>query len=344
MTWTPDGTQGRFRCQTHPVGSFDLKPWQPPFQVTAGTCLFHYTPAAGLLGILETGTLWATEASGLNDAAEITLGQQKVRELIDELPRTELQSEMRFAVEQVLDANGPDASDVFVLAASMQQDDANQWRLYADEGRGYCVELDSAVPLTVLARGKPPRVRAPSSSRTKLRITFTDTGYVSTWSRALYDEETTREAFLNLATWADRARADAEQSEWPDPDSGDPSPSQQFGYHLSRAIASLTRCVKAPGFSGETEARVLVSFLVGDVHAHARATPRGIVRHFSMGQGTSDGKAVTFTGKQRKRLPIKTVTLGPGLRFELAAPAIRSLLDRHGYEKVKVLKSHVQLR
>jgi hypothetical protein len=35
--------------------------------------LFHYTTAAGLLGIVQTGTLWATQANYLNDSAECRL-------------------------------------------------------------------------------------------------------------------------------------------------------------------------------------------------------------------------------------------------------------------------------
>src|SRR5262245_59435591 len=35
--------------------------------------LFHYTTAAGLIGIIETQTLWATHANFLNDSAECQL-------------------------------------------------------------------------------------------------------------------------------------------------------------------------------------------------------------------------------------------------------------------------------
>lgn len=35
--------------------------------------LFHYTTAAGLIGIITTQTLWATHANFLNDSAECQL-------------------------------------------------------------------------------------------------------------------------------------------------------------------------------------------------------------------------------------------------------------------------------
>jgi hypothetical protein len=36
--------------------------------------VWHYTNAAGLLGILRSNVLWATDAFFLNDAAEVTYG------------------------------------------------------------------------------------------------------------------------------------------------------------------------------------------------------------------------------------------------------------------------------
>jgi hypothetical protein len=52
--------------------------------------LFHYTSLAGLLGILETGELWASELRSLNDVAELTLGfdliTDEVRRRLGEAP------------------------------------------------------------------------------------------------------------------------------------------------------------------------------------------------------------------------------------------------------------------
>jgi hypothetical protein len=50
--------------KVHPIGR---RTHDPQFS------LFHYTTASGLLGIVETKTLWATQANFLNDAAECQL-------------------------------------------------------------------------------------------------------------------------------------------------------------------------------------------------------------------------------------------------------------------------------
>ena len=40
--------------------------------------LYHYTNASGLKGILETGSLWATDAEFLNDAQELQFGRSEL--------------------------------------------------------------------------------------------------------------------------------------------------------------------------------------------------------------------------------------------------------------------------
>jgi hypothetical protein len=44
--------------------------------------VYHYTDAAGLLGIISSGTLWATDIEFLNDAQELTYARATV---LDEL-------------------------------------------------------------------------------------------------------------------------------------------------------------------------------------------------------------------------------------------------------------------
>src|SRR6185312_15284881 len=40
---------------------------------STSSAMFHYTTASGLIGILESGSLWATHANFLNDSAECRL-------------------------------------------------------------------------------------------------------------------------------------------------------------------------------------------------------------------------------------------------------------------------------
>jgi hypothetical protein len=44
--------------------------------------LYHYTDAAGLLGIVQTGALWVTDAEYLNDAQELQFGRPELRDAL----------------------------------------------------------------------------------------------------------------------------------------------------------------------------------------------------------------------------------------------------------------------
>jgi hypothetical protein len=44
---------------------------QPPAEVEVPDVVYHYTNAAGLLGVLSTQQLWMTDTDFLNDAEEL---------------------------------------------------------------------------------------------------------------------------------------------------------------------------------------------------------------------------------------------------------------------------------
>jgi hypothetical protein len=46
--------------------------------------LYHYTTPDGLIGIVETQTLWATDVFYLNDSEEFALGIQKACDYMEE--------------------------------------------------------------------------------------------------------------------------------------------------------------------------------------------------------------------------------------------------------------------
>ncbi|MCI0477009.1 MAG: hypothetical protein L0Y55_12240, partial [Anaerolineales bacterium] len=47
--------------------------------------IFHYTSASGLMGILDSNTIWATNIFYLNDFAELVLAIKRVQEQIPHL-------------------------------------------------------------------------------------------------------------------------------------------------------------------------------------------------------------------------------------------------------------------
>jgi hypothetical protein len=107
--------------------------------------LHHYTNAAGVQGLLETGKLWASLATHLNDSAEIVFGQQVIRDRLE-----------RAGHRALIDRLGLDRrplwSDIYIVSFSAAADLLSHWRAYADS-RGYMLSFDvdrlpADIPLT----------------------------------------------------------------------------------------------------------------------------------------------------------------------------------------------------
>jgi hypothetical protein len=124
--------------------------------------LYHYTNAFGLKGILEAGSLWATDAEFLNDAQELQFGRS---ELCDALraraeslyssnrpedygsPEYSRASVVHSAVRylETGDVNVPIRTERMYVACFCAHDDLlSQWRGYAGGG-GYAIGLRSEV-------------------------------------------------------------------------------------------------------------------------------------------------------------------------------------------------------
>jgi hypothetical protein len=112
--------------------------------------LHHYTNAAGLIGLLDTGKLWASLATHLNDSAEIVFGQRLIRERLEEA--AEDHGEVRALIGQLGLAERPLWSDIYIVSFSAAGDLLSHWRAYADS-RGYMLTFDvdrlpAEIPLT----------------------------------------------------------------------------------------------------------------------------------------------------------------------------------------------------
>ena len=109
--------------------------------------IYHYTDDAGLKGILESGKLWLTDICSLNDPSELNHGFEiAIRELKKIVPDGSSVSQ-RFANDLEVVANSrtiQKSADFFVCSFSLCGDDLGQWRAYADGGRGFALEFDTA--------------------------------------------------------------------------------------------------------------------------------------------------------------------------------------------------------
>lgn len=116
--------------------------------------LHHYTTTTGLMGILQSGNLWATDAAYLNDSQEIFFSQNlMIKELersLKELEQTEATGPVETILSPMLDAAlyymkiGPTRLGPYITCFCEEGDLLSQWRGYAG-GSGWALGFDSAI-------------------------------------------------------------------------------------------------------------------------------------------------------------------------------------------------------
>ncbi len=108
--------------------------------------LFHYTTAAGLMGILGSPqnkglSLWATDIRYLNDTSEFQLGLKLGREVMGELLVAETDNTRKKVLQCIQEDIEKINDPVFVVSFSERDDTLSQWRAYGGES-GYSLGWD----------------------------------------------------------------------------------------------------------------------------------------------------------------------------------------------------------
>jgi len=119
------------------IGVFDFKP---------DDILWHYTNGSGFLGILQSGMIYATQVSCLNDTTETKYAQDIYKKAVTELIRErEGDTEAVTFLNQVLEfvKEEPDSpthgvSKFFVTCFSGDEDELTQWDRYS-KPNGYAI-------------------------------------------------------------------------------------------------------------------------------------------------------------------------------------------------------------
>jgi hypothetical protein len=112
------------------------------------TTLYHYTTASGLLGILRSKAIWATNIRFLNDSREFALAMDLTREILRER-LSQAKARYQQALYSVLSdgLSHSQESQLFVASFSANGDQLSQWRGYSSEGTGYSVGFNAGILL-----------------------------------------------------------------------------------------------------------------------------------------------------------------------------------------------------
>lgn len=274
--------------------------------------LYHYTSSEGLLGILESGTLWATNPRYMNDASELVYPLQLAHGVV----RESLAAETNGVVIAFRDSFlalpdfGPDRH--FYVACFCEVDDLlSQWRAYGSGTSGYGIGFD------------PGSLRMPD-------------GYSHYWWLTKMEYES-RKYTDHIATIVDSY---AQHLRWTEQQYGLKTAEQAVSLGVdffTRLVLSAALSVKHPAFFEEQEWRFVHYSYTGPALA---PVPQYRIRRSLLVPYIS----LSFDDEDQSRLPIMEVICGPSPHPELNEAAVRGLLQKHGYANTIVRLSEVPFR
>jgi Protein of unknown function (DUF2971) len=107
--------------------------------------VYHYTDANGLVGIINSGKLWSTNTSFLNDPSEGSYALDVANNVLA-VSRTMLAAEQATILESLGKLEVPDhrSYDVFVTSFCREGDLLSQWRGYGAFGDGFALGFSIA--------------------------------------------------------------------------------------------------------------------------------------------------------------------------------------------------------
>jgi hypothetical protein len=106
--------------------------------------LYHYTSLHGLLGILLSESLWATDVKFLNDANEFEHALSFAKHATSELLMDQdYYEQFAFDVRDALENLRP--KNLFITSFSEKPDLLSQWRGYCPVGAGICIGFDKTI-------------------------------------------------------------------------------------------------------------------------------------------------------------------------------------------------------
>ncbi len=281
--------------------------------------LYHYTDIHGLMGILESNSLWASAAYYLNDSSEIEYGCSL---LLKELPHwVELnKGSKRFAARILAILYGvfshphsklSRSSNIYVACFCEGDNLLSQWRAYSQKG-GYALGFRARMDLSMKPAGP-------------YNLSLGKVVYSEPWQfrriRAVL-----REAILAV---------DAEFRDRPITDFDSNLVSDTVLMLQELLLDEIVR-FKHPAFVDEREWRLVARFDPRRPLPKTKPSDQPLFRFRSSG-----GYLVPYIELKpaKGKLPLCSVRVGPSLDFKRYDGPTRLFLARHGFSDAEVVGS-----
>jgi hypothetical protein len=273
--------------------------------------LYHYTDVAGLIGILSSSSVWATNLRFMNDAEELAHSWRLMLDVLHEAKgraRSRAQVELIEEIERAARSEWAGYPDFYATSFTENGDLLSQWRAYGSSGGGYAIGFEAS-----------KLVDASSGHAQPDRIL----------NRVIYDEQSQLRV---LTATADRM---LDLFANVDPTSAAITSARARLFAALGDIVGFVFSFKDPAWGEEQEWRAVRSVPVDE---------RDAVRFRPHGGIPVPYIALAIGNDTQGRLPIREIVLGPRTDNETAARSVELLLAKHGYSDVEITTSSVPLR
>jgi hypothetical protein len=268
--------------------------------------LYHYTGAAGLIGITQSGTLWATDYRHLNDRKEYRIGAKLLQ---DELGSHRLEEKHRRAFDRLV---AETQKTCFVLSFSEMGDQLSQWRAYCPGGNGYALGFKQSNALFASAQHHHFNlVRCEYDLREQKKLCH-------------YLVQSFRDGMITKQSW------------WPS-DKDVPSRVRAFftRYQWNLALALVMSALKHRGFEEEQEWRLVSQYPDEALHGVAFRPGRfGVTPYFEL----------PLKLKEDDPRQIDEIVIGPTPNRPASRAALDVLLSKCDIAVSSIKVSHTPLR
>lgn len=272
------------------------------------TVRYHYTDAAGLIGILTSHRLWATDIRFLNDTSE---GRFLCERLLTLMERRVggLNVRERVVIDAIRKnfAKPRSPSSTFSVSFCADGDLLSQWRGCGFFGTGYAIGLD-------LHDRPHPQLGV------------------------FYDICYGEEPLDHLAADLLEVYVKASEKCWP-------HMVDTFCEQAAMVLQSLAHAFKDPNYREERESRIVRYYskregylFQREAPLHFRARGSDVVPYIPLALD------VMPEGVSTQKFPIKRIITGPGVDYERNYSSITRLLEDNGYEGVEIVRSAIPFR
>lgn len=281
---------------------YEISPPIPPPKT-----VWHYTNSAGLLGIIKSKKMRATQISCLNDATELLYGAEMLigeieKHMHEGLPIrfNRLFSDMR----EMLRSSTPENDSAFVVCFSEKADDLSQWRAYGHGDDAYAIGFD----------GKAIRDQTAASKNLFLKVCYDLNSRENLLKSVIKKTEEFYAAGL----------AGRDSETW----------SVMFLQNWINKLTLIAPAIKHPKFDQEAEWRLVHYLNEEEVDEIDCVQKSGLLSRFINVE----------IGHKSKTLPITEVMVGPIRHKEISRISVSDLLRAHSLKDVDVTLSGVPFR